>query len=296
MGIYDQDTAVSVVDPVYERPTDLACLVLIHRRGGLELTKRVNLDQAVMRLGRDARNDIVLEDEEVSRHHARLERRGKNWILMDVGSRNGTFLNDREVDGCIELRRGDLLKLGTHIFKFLAGEDVESAYHDEIYKLSITDNLTGLSNRRSLLTEGAREFSRARRHTLPTSCLLIDVDHFKRVNDDYGHQAGDAVLARVAAAVRAATRAGDTVARYGGEELAVLMPQTHLSEAVSVANRTRSAVENLTTEYRGYLVAVTVSIGCAELASDDPEFESLLRRADEKLYAAKRAGRNRVEF
>jgi diguanylate cyclase (GGDEF)-like protein len=270
------------------------CLVIIHRRGGLPLTKRIDLARSVMRIGRDTSNDVVLEDTEVSRRHARLEARGTSWILMDVGSTNGTFLNDRELDGYVRLRRGDRLKIGSHIFKFLTGDDVESAYHDEIYKLSITDNLTGIPNQRALHEELRREISRARRHALPTSFLMLDIDRFKEVNDHYGHLAGDAVLARVAATVRAATRDGDTVARYGGEEIAVLMPQTELAEAQGVAERVRCSIESLVTEYRGLSIGVTVSIGCAALAPEDASPEDLVKRSDDKLYEAKSAGRNRV--
>src|SRR5262249_48444568 len=147
------------------------------------------------------------------------------------------------------------------IFKFLTGDDVEFAYHDEIYRLSITDNLTGLANRRALENELAREFSRARRHNLPTSFLLLDIDRFKDVNDRYGHLAGDAVLARVAETARAAVRDGDTVARYGGEEIAVLMPQTSLEEAATVAERIRAAIQSVVTKYRNLTIEVTVSIG-----------------------------------
>jgi diguanylate cyclase (GGDEF)-like protein len=203
-------------------------------------------------------------------------------------------LNDRELDGCVKLRGGDRLKIGSHIFKFLTGDDVESAYHDEIYRLSITDNLTGIPNRRALRDEFAREFSRARRHTLPTSFLMLDIDRFKDVNDTFGHLAGDAVLAHVARAVRAATRDGDTVARYGGEEIAVLMPQTDLPEAAAVAERVRASIEGLCTEYRGQSVHVTVSVGCAALRPEDTGFNDLVERADAKLYEAKAAGRNLV--
>jgi len=218
VGIHDQDTLVTVNDPaVVGVVGGNDCLVIIHRRGGLPLTKRIDLARSVMRIGRDTSNDIVLEDTEVSRRHARLEARGTSWVLMDVGSTNGTFLNDRELDSCVKLRGGDRLKIGSQIFKFLTGDDVESAYHDEIYRLSITDNLTGIPNQRALRDELRREVSRARRHTLPTTFLMLDIDRFKEVNDRYGHLAGDAVLARVASAVREATRDGDTVARYGGE-------------------------------------------------------------------------------
>lgn len=295
MGIHDQDTLVTVNDPaVVGVVGGNDCLVIIHRRGGLPLTKRIDLARSVMRIGRDTSNDIVLEDTEVSRRHARLEARGASWVLMDVGSTNGTFLNDRELDGYVRLRRGDRLKIGSHIFKFLTGDDVESAYHDEIYKLSITDNLTGIANQRALHEELRRELSRARRHALPTSFLMLDIDRFKEVNDHYGHLAGDAVLARVAASVRAATRDGDTVARYGGEEIAVLMPQTELAEAQGVAERIRVSIEGLVTEYRGLSIGVTVSIGGAALAPEDSSPEDLVKRSDDKLYEAKSAGRNRV--
>jgi diguanylate cyclase (GGDEF)-like protein len=295
MGIHDQDTLVTVNNPEQsQRVTGTDCLVLIHRREGLPLTKRIDLSQSVMRIGRDTVNDIVLEDTEVSRRHARLEARGTSWVLMDVGSTNGTFVNDRELDGCVRLKGSDRLKIGSHIFKFLTGDDVESSYHDEIYRLSITDNLTGIPNRRALLVELTREFSRAKRHLLPTSFLLLDIDWFKSVNDTYGHLAGDAVLANVAATIRAAVRDGDTVARYGGEEIAVLMPQTELLEAFAVAERIRGSIDGLVTKYRGLEVGVTLSIGCASLSPGDQTIEDLMKRADDKLYEAKLAGRNLV--
>jgi len=295
VGIHEQDTLVTVNDPAVEGVvygTD--CLVIIHRRDGLPLTKRIDLSRPIMRIGRDTNNDIVLEDTEVSRRHARLEARGRSWVLMDVGSTNGTFLNDRELDSCVKLRGGDRLKIGSQIFKFLTGDDVESAYHDEIYRLSITDNLTGIPNQRALRDELRREVSRARRHTLPTTFLMLDIDRFKEVNDRYGHLAGDAVLARVASAVREATRDGDTVARYGGEEIAVLMPQTDLPEACGVAERIRTTIEALVTEYRGLSIGVTVSIGCASLQAEDADLDDLVKRTDDKLYEAKSGGRNRV--
>jgi diguanylate cyclase (GGDEF)-like protein len=286
---------VTVNDPAVEGVvygTD--CLVIIHRRDGLPLTKRIDLSRSIMRIGRDTNNDIVLEDTEVSRRHARLEARGRSWVLMDVGSTNGTFLNDRELDACVKLKGGDRVKIGSQIFKFLTGDDVESAYHDEIYRLSITDNLTGIPNQRALRDELRREVSRARRHTLPTTFLMLDIDRFKDVNDRFGHLAGDAVLARVAAAVREATRDGDMVARYGGEEIAVLMPQTDLPEACGVAERIRTRIEALVTEYRGLSIGVTVSIGCASLRTEDADLDDLVKRTDDKLYEAKSGGRNRV--
>lgn len=123
---------------------------------------------------------------------------------------------------------------------------------------------------------------------------MIDIDHFKNVNDQFGHPAGDAVLANVARAVRGAVREGDLVARYGGEEIAVLMPQIDLVGASSVGERVREAVAGLFTSFREARIGVTVSVGCAALADADADPKTLIVRADEKLYAAKHAGRDRV--
>lgn len=296
MAIHDQDTAVEEVYQPLATPTVRAddCLVQIYRGWGRAAGGRIPLDRPVMRIGRDARNELVLEDDHVSRSHARIESRGKRWVLMDVGSTNGTLLNDRRLEGCVELAPGDRIKIGSSIFKFLSGDDVEAAWHEEIYSSTITDHLTGLPNRRHLDEVFAKEFSRARRHGLPTSLLMLDLDHFKQVNDGWGHLAGDAVLAAVARLVRTEARAEDTVARYGGEELTVLMPQTRLGDALAVAERIRAAVEAQVVYWEGQAIPVTLSIGCAELEPLDAGPEDLLRRADRKLYEAKHSGRNCV--
>jgi two-component system cell cycle response regulator len=269
------------------------CLVVIHRREG-PLGKVYALSHTPLRIGRDPDNDIVLDDVGVSRRHARLERRDGVLLLQDVGSRNGTLVNDQELGGSVALTNKDLLKFGSVILKYLMGSDVEAALHEQIYQNTIKDNLTGLSNRFHLDQELEREFVRSHRHGRALSLLVIDVDFFKRVNDEYGHHVGDVVLRAVADVIRGSVRSGDVVARYGGEELVVLLPETELRQAVSVAEKLRQSIEARKVHYRDVTARVTVSVGCAELRDRDSSPEDFFARCDASVYTAKQAGRNCV--
>lgn len=160
---------------------------------------------------------------------------------------------------------------------------------------ALTDSLTGLANRRSFDQELSRRVSHQHRQGPPLSLLLVDVDHFKRFNDEHGHQAGDAVLSQVADVLTESTRQMDFLARYGGEEFGVVLPGTTLDEAKVVAERIRGAVERQAFQYRGRELRVTVSAGLAE-ADRTEEEAALLGRADGALYAAKNAGRNLCQF
>jgi diguanylate cyclase (GGDEF)-like protein len=162
---------------------------------------------------------------------------------------------------------------------------------------SITDALTGLGNRRYLDRRLAEEVARARRHGLPLSLLLLDIDHFKGINDAHGHAAGDRVLAGIGAIVRDTMRATDVAARYGGEEVAILAPQTESAAALKLAERLRERIEEKARRAlsgTGAAPAVTASIGVAQCESSSARVAELLERADRALYRAKKEGRNRV--
>lgn len=296
MSIYDQDTAVTDVgrQPPAARAPSSDCLVLIYGDAGIPLGKHIPLSGETLSLGRAQGNDLVLRDERVSRTHARIEPRGGRMLICDAGSTNGTLVNNARLRGFVELQCGDRIAVGASIFKFLTGNDVESQLHQEIYHATITDALTGLANRRKLHDELDREFVRARRHGRALSVLMIDIDHFKDVNDHHGHVAGDAVLRATAAVVRQHTREGDIVARYGGEELAIIALEASHAEAARVAERIRDAVELNIVEHEGLSLQVTISVGCATLDELDSKAMALLERADAKLYEAKQRGRNRV--
>jgi diguanylate cyclase (GGDEF)-like protein len=160
---------------------------------------------------------------------------------------------------------------------------------------ALRDPLTGLSNRRGLDERIAYEIARHARECRRFAVLAIDLDGFKRVNDRFGHAAGDEVLRSVAAAVLGAVRESDTVARYGGEELAVLLPDTEADGAATVAEKLRAAVAALSVPAGGEALRVTVSVGAAEMEPGlDPSL--LVARADDALYRAKSLGKNRVEL
>lgn len=164
----------------------------------------------------------------------------------------------------------------------------------ELERQVTRDPLTGLSNRRHFIATAQAELQRAARYRHPLALLMIDIDHFKPINDTHGHLAGDEVLKAVAEACAHAVRGQDCLARLGGEEFAVLMPETGLHQAQSAAERLREAVARLRCELPGGAVAPTVSIGVSMCAGSAETLSSLMRRADHAMYSAKGQGRNRV--
>ncbi len=160
--------------------------------------------------------------------------------------------------------------------------------------MATTDALTGVANRRSLLRRAEHEFDRARRYVRPLSMLMLDLDHFKLVNDTWGHFAGDEALKALCRTCVGALRSTDSFGRLGGEEFAVLMPETGTRQACEAAERFRQLVEGLSVNWHGAIIRLTVSIGAATLEPADADIFALMRRADLALYTAKDVGRNRV--
>jgi diguanylate cyclase (GGDEF)-like protein len=165
---------------------------------------------------------------------------------------------------------------------------------EEVQSLALTDPLTGLKNRRSVFEVGRIEFSRAQRMKRPFSCMMLDLDHFKKINDQFGHQSGDQILQEFAARCLDSVRDGDLVGRYGGEEIIILLPETDRERAMRVAERLGAAVAEKTFQVLENEIFVTVSIGVAAMDENTPHFEALIARADQALYIAKHKGRNRV--
>jgi diguanylate cyclase (GGDEF)-like protein len=270
------------------------CLVVIYPPTPGTLGKRFLLQKDAITVGRDRENDIVLVSDSVSRRHCKIEHRAGRLFAVDLDSTNGTFINDEtEPITDIQLRRGDQIKIGDTIFKYLGGSDVEAQYHETIYKMTIMDGLTDVHNKRYLIDLLEREIPRALRHKRPLSVLMIDIDHFKSVNDTYGHLAGDAVLKDVASILRSRLRPDDTLSRYGGEEFAAALPETPVDGAADIAEQLRHLVETHPFAFEGEKIRVTISIGVAEL-KPGLNTEGLFKAADEMMYQAKREGRNCV--
>ncbi len=267
------------------------CLVLIHPAGP-NLGRRFLLDRPLVNIGRDTENDIVLDRDSVSRRHAQVATASGQKILVDLGSTNGTYVNDSPIREH-PLRAGDQLKIGDTIFKFLSGQDVEQAYHEEIYKMTIMDGLTQIFNKRYFMESLEREIARCKRYHRELSLIMFDIDYFKQINDTFGHLAGDHVLKDLAQLVAGRTRSEEIVARYGGEEFAILVPETGHHGAVNLAEHLRQRVESHEFSFEGEAIPLTISLGVTSLEGEDDPL-AFIKAADEALYRAKRTGRNRV--
>ena len=270
-------------------PPGDACIIVIY---GPDLGKRMPLGTIPFEIGRSSKNDLFLDQESVSRHHARITFDGKHHWVQDLASTNGTYVND-EIIREKRLRDGDLLRVGRTILKFMTGENIEVHYHEEIYRLMTVDGLTQAYNRRYFDEALEREFNRSRRYTRELSLVVMDIDFFKKVNDTYGHLAGDSLLRQLAAAVKPKLRRDDVYARTGGEEFGVLLPEINLQTARLIAEKVRKIVEATNFRHEQIVIPCTVSLGVATLQTDDTP-ENLYKRADGHLYEAKQNGRNRV--
>jgi diguanylate cyclase (GGDEF)-like protein len=276
-------------EPAIENP----CLVTIH---GPNLGRKVEIDRDEFTIGRGDSNDLAVPVGDVSRVHCRITRLGGALSVCDLDSTNGTYVNDDLATPGVEfpLRPGDHLNLGGAIFKLLEGGHPESAYHEELYRTAIIDGLTQIYNRRYLSEFFERELSRAQRHQRPLSLLLLDVDEFKRINDERGHLCGDQILRELAALLGRQMRRECCFARYGGEEFAVVLPETDAEGARLAAERMRGLVEAHGFRADGRTIPVTVSIGIATLEPGMQSPAQLFHCADLRLYEAKHAGRNCV--
>ena len=271
-----------------------ACILVL---SGSKVGTLVHLERSEVVVGRSGRADIAVDDDGVSRTHARLRRDSEGVWLEDMGSRNGTFVNGARIKGPTRLEDGDKLQLGrATILKFTYHDALDDSYQERLIENALRDGLTRLYNKRYFDERLDAELRFARRHGSQLGLLVIDVDHFKRVNDGRGHLAGDAVLREVAATLTRAVRSEDVVARYGGEEMVVLTRAIGPEGAMQLGERLRRQVEELSTALdEGPPIKVTVSIGVAVFPTvPSATAEDLFAAADRAMYKAKEAGRNRV--
>jgi len=249
-----------------------------------------------VRVGRAQDCEIFLDDDGISRIHAQLEQdEFGSVIIEDMNSTNGTYFNGTRINRH-QLRDGDKIQIGsTTILKFSYQDSLEEAFHQHQYDSATKDGLTRIYNKKYFSEQIAKDFAYALRHNEITSLIMIDIDHFKQVNDEYGHQAGDFVLRELSAIVGDALRSEDLFARIGGEEFAIILREIDERRAHVLAERIRRTVEVHKFIWEGQRIRVTISLGVSTLASAN--FRSpaeMIRTADEYLYRAKNSGRNRV--
>ena len=287
-------TRVTSLSGLASAGNDEACLVQIY---GPHLGKKFVLDRKEVSIGRGETCEIVLELDNVSRRHCSLLVEEDGVFLRDNGSTNGTYLNNVEVRGDTPLRSGDLVKVGSGIFKFLYGGElgsIEAQYHEEIYRLTIIDGLTQIYNKRYLLEFLEREMSRCARHGRDLSLVIFDIDHFKKINDTYGHLAGDHVLRELASTLKSHIRREECFALYGGEEFALVLPETGHQNTVFLADKLRNLIEQQPFIFEGKRMPVTYSAGVADMSPEHDSPLAFIKAADSLLYEAKRRGRNQV--
>jgi diguanylate cyclase (GGDEF)-like protein len=294
-GTDDEDrTQVHSVPPLEPEGTvhRTAALICI---SGRSIGQMFLISKEETTIGRAPECDVFLDDEGVSRHHAKIIRQDDTLILMDLGSTNGTYSEGERIQ-VFTLDDGAKIQVGTAtILQFRYQDQREMQFHALMQTFKTHDPMTEAYNKRAFLTEIEKEAGFAKRHNQPLSLIMFDLDHFKRVNDTYGHQAGDLVLRSVARKVTETIRKEDIFARYGGEEFALLLRNTDIEGAFIIAERVRRAIEDLEVTHNGRRIPCTVSMGIARLDGSITRPSDLIEAADERLYQAKRKGRNRTE-
>lgn len=293
-----EKTAVLVLDDikVLQQEADNArkpYLIVVKGRSVGRMYK-ISGDQTI--LGRATEADVLIEDEGVSRRHAFIERKGDGLYLVDNKSTNGVFVNGQRAYEQ-QLNDNDRVQIGSNtILKFSYQDELEESYQKELYDSATRDGLTGAYNKKFFADRLKTEFAFCHRHNTLLSLILFDIDHFKKLNDGYGHPAGDFVLKCLSEIVLNMLRTEDIFARYGGEEFGIILRDTDGERAFLIAERTRRAIESHSFMWEDQRLPVAISVGVATL--DGPSYESakaLVKAADAYLYKAKEGGRNRTE-
>lgn len=248
-------------------------------------------------VGRSADNTIPLDFNGISRYHFKLNADGAEFILEDLGSKNGTFLNNKKVEGTSKLNKGDIIKIGAVALKYLPKGDTERLTYDKLNMEANTDKHTGCFNKGYFNNKINLEVNKSKVTGEPLSLIVFDLDHFKKLNDNFGHDAGDFVLKEMASLIRNnGIRENDIFARYGGEEFVILLPKTNIKQSFEIAERLRKLIEAKEFIYDGKRLPVTASIGVADYRQGVLTGTDLFKRADEAVYKSKQGGRNLVNF
>jgi two-component system, cell cycle response regulator len=246
-------------------------------------------------IGRGQTAHIRVVDEGISREHCEIQVDGENMVLHDLGSTNGTFCQGQKVERHV-LVDGDKILVGSNtVLKFTYHDSLDEQFQRQMYESALRDDLTKAFNKKYFTDRLESEFVFASRGQQPLSLVVFDLDHFKAVNDTYGHPAGDDVLAGVARLVTGLIRAEDVFARVGGEEFAVICRGTDREQALVVAERMRRTVAGHRFTVDGKTIVIAISAGIASLPERRMiDAQALVAAADQALYEAKRTGRNRV--
>ncbi len=248
-----------------------------------------------MVIGRGLGADVRLEDEGVSRQHSKVTAVGNgDLVLEDLGSSNGTYVNGNRIQ-THTLKDSDKIQVGSiSILKFSYQDDLERTFQEQLFDRGLKDGTTGVYNKQYLLDRIDSDYSHAQRHRTNLSLLMFDIDHFKKINDTYGHPAADSVLKDLALIVRRTLRTSDVFARYGGDEFVVLMREIDDAGTLVLAKRICKLIKKHKFVFESMQISCTISLGIASLSDKVSNASELIQLADKYLYKAKQAGRNRI--
>lgn len=267
-------------------------LVVMH---GSLLGMTYAIRDEVIAIGRTANLDIPIDDENVSRRHAEITFDGSSVKIKDLDSTNGTFVNSQRITDTI-LHDGDLILIGRVLFKFIRSSSIENRFFDQMYALATTDFLTGIFNRQHIISRLESEFARSRRYNRPLSVLLYDIDHFKHVNDSFGHLAGDQLLMESSRLIGKSVRSQDYYGRFGGDEFMIICPETDLNNTVLLAQRLVQVLAKWSYSYQSRKLDFNISIGLAALSDEMRSAVDLIAKADTLMYRSKQRGRNHISY
>lgn len=262
----------------------------------LDFGKVFQFSNLEVTIGRGRECDIALNDERVSRRHCRVTALGspdvEEIVLEDLQSTNGTSVNGQAA-GRVVLHSGDRIEVGSTILRVTYNDEIEEKYHSRLFSMATLDGLTGVYTRRYIMNALENQNRIARRNKRVYSVIILDIDDFKTINDVYGHLAGDDYLKMVAFSVARILREQDLLGRYGGEEFLVIVPETELAGALTLAERIRKRIEKAELQHGTYTLRTTLSLGVAQFGVHGDEARSVLKAADDALYRAKQSGKNR---
>lgn len=248
-------------------------------------------------IGRDKTNVLCLEDDKVSKVHSEVtiiaDQELEQVVIKDLDSTNGTYVNGEPVRQAV-LKSGDKIELGDTVLRFHYKDEIEEEYHSRLFTFAATDSLTGLYNRRYTINELENQSKIARRNERIFSLIIIDIDNFKRINDVYGHLAGDDYLKKMAFVLNRSLREQDICGRIGGEEFLIILPETDLEGALNLANRIREQIEKTELIHQGRVVKTTVSAGISQFGLHASKSRELFNMADMALQKAKKTGKNTI--
>ncbi|OFZ30415.1 MAG: diguanylate cyclase [Bdellovibrionales bacterium RIFCSPHIGHO2_01_FULL_40_29] len=271
-----------------------AIIVLVGPTG--YVGKQWLLTKTDMTIGRSIESDVYISDVSISRAHAKFVVVGSEISILDLGSTNKTMVNGQPLPALTakRLTNNDQIKAGNIIFKFLERGSLEAISNQTVFEKAQKDALTTAYSKGALLEKGPEAIKRAETLNEPMSVITFDIDHFKKVNDTYGHPGGDYVLRELGQLMQnKLVRSNDYFARYGGEEFVIILQATPLKTAQDVAERIRQTVQMHSFIFQDKVIPITISVGVAERSTTD-NWEQVYNRADKALYASKQNGRNKV--